>query len=228
MKRSTSLADRAGDDEQAVSERHQRLRRHAVDDGFLDAHHAVVRTRQAPEGPPEPDRQGAGDDAQRRLAPPQRFALLPELAAGAHHPAPHPGAAQPTSRRQPRTGAARRTAEATCRSSCAFSVCSTRTPPRLCPTKGRDVPASVRARSARNAGHCLRAGCGLDRRRRRAAHSPPAPGAASSAIAIAGIHSPAPAPRRAPLQERRSLRSILAFRSSATPTARGRIRTTHR
>ena len=93
----------------------------------------------------------AGDDAQRRLAPPPRFALLPELAAGAHHPAPHPGRCRayvpPGSRAPARRGGPPRRP----RSSCAFSVCSTRTPPRLCPTKGRDARRASRVRSARNA-----------------------------------------------------------------------------
>ena len=121
MKRSTWRPTVPGHDEQAMAERSQRSRRHAVDRSLVDPYHAVVRTRQATKRASEPERRGSGDDAERRIALPRCVAL----AATARRTRPSSsgrGARLPSLRpaRQPRAGAPSRTAEATRSSGCRF------------------------------------------------------------------------------------------------------------
>ena len=73
-----------------MAERNQHSRRHAIDHGLVDPHHAVVGTRQAAEGAPEAERYGSCDDAERRIAFPRRLMLLPELAACLLYTSPSP------------------------------------------------------------------------------------------------------------------------------------------
>ena len=164
--------------------------RHALDRGFLDAHHAVVRARQAAERAAEAERQRCRRSRRAARARAQRAgALLPQRAAGAHHPAPDAARRRSAGRRGSRAPARRaapRAAAAT--SGWRLSISRISTPPRLWPTKQR----GLLAREARQRlDVALRSGAapavGEDVRRvaarARAAR-------ASSAIAAPGIHSP--------------------------------------
>ena len=214
-KRSTSLPTSPGNDQQAVALAHQRPRRHAVDRGFFDTQ---PRRRSGPAGAPKarprPNGQRAGDDAERRAAPPARLALLPQRAAGAHHPAPERGAAEaPAGEAAAHRRAEQHAPSAPATSGWRFSISRTRTPPRLWPTKC----ALRRARSAPGARRWLRAGCGRGRRKRARVARPREPRAQEAPSPRPASTARAPAPPRAlhsllPSRAKMALARTIGFR----------------
>src|SRR2546423_1835686 len=92
---SIETRDAAREGEYAVRLANERAIDHAGDLSLGDADGPVILAGQGAEQPPEAERQGAGDDAERLSACPARFVLLPSPGACAQHPAPERASGEP-------------------------------------------------------------------------------------------------------------------------------------
>ena len=176
----------------AVADRQHHAIGHALDRGFLQAHHAVVHARQAARTGAPARAAGcrrarrAPRAAVQRAARPSRQRFL----ALAEKPAPERDSARCAGPRSSRARACRAAPRARPRSpGCALSASSTTRPPRLWPTKCAGPIA--RARSAPGAPRAPPAAAPRPCRRRYGSGSPARSSrAASGCITTPGTHRP--------------------------------------